>query len=137
MTEAAVKDRLSQAYWITGEIVALREARRQAYDYATRVTASFGTGRQRSPDPHRFDRMAELDNLIGQKVDELTAAKTAILNAVYLLDDPRQRTVLIEHYITGTCFEAVAFKMGYEVRQIFRIHRAALAELAATMTEKM
>ena len=137
MTAEAVKNSLSQAYWITGEIETLREARRQAYDYATRVTASFGTGRQRSPDPHRFDRMAELDGLIGQKVDELTAAKTAIINTVYSLDDPRQRTVLIEHYITGTCFEDVASKMGYEVRQIFRIHRAALAELAATMTEEM
>lgn len=80
-------------------------------------------------DPHKYDRLVELESLVDQKIDEQIALKAEILKTITQLSDRRQRLVLMEYYVEMKTFEQVAVDLHYSWRQIMNIHGHALKEV--------
>ena len=79
--------------------------------------------------PHKYDRLVELESLVDAKIDEQISLKAEILNTIMQLEDRRQRLVLMEYYIEMKTFEQVAVDIHYSWRQIMNIHGHALKEV--------
>ena len=91
---------LEQAREADEEILLLRRSMYDAWLLATNTTPRLdGIGVQSSPDPHRFDSVAELDEAIYDRVRELSALKARAVRAIASLQDPRQRQVLTAYYV--------------------------------------
>ena len=138
MTASEVKDWLSQAYLIETTIQTLMDARKRAYEQATRTTANSGKVYvTMTANPHyKSDRLAELDNQIQRQLDKLFETKAGILRVIDGIEDLNQKNVLIKRYVNGVSFGMIADQLSYDVRHIFRIHGAALQTLALQLTEQ-
>lgn len=121
---------LKRARDIDKEKDALEKAQQEARDAMTRITQNYETdGAQTSKDPHKFDRLAELDNLIAEKLAELAAVQTEILRAITMLENGKQRTVLIDYYVRCMTLEETAAEMHITFRHVLRIRKVAVQNL--------
>lgn len=124
------KQWLGRARYIDREIALLKKTKAETRDSLTKITQSYESdGAQVSKDPHKFDRLAELESMIDEKVDELTATKKEILQVIFKLEDRRQKMVLISYYIRMKTFEQIAVEMNYSFRQITNIRRRGIMEV--------
>lgn len=124
------KQWLGRARLIDREIALLQKTKAETRDSLTKITQSYESdGAQVSKDPHKFDRLAELESMIDEKVDELTATKKEILQVIFKLEDRRQKMVLISYYIRMKTFEQIAVEMNYSFRQITNIRRRGIMEV--------
>jgi DNA-directed RNA polymerase specialized sigma subunit len=122
-----VKQWLGRARYIDLEISALEQDRKIAVDRLTRITQSYDSdGAQTSPDPHKFDRIAEYDEQIQQKILELLETKSEIKAAIAKVEDGKLRCVLLKHYIDGEKWEKIALDMNYSYMHVTRLHGYAL-----------
>lgn len=126
-----VKKWLGRARYIEREIALLQKTKQETRDQLTKITQSYedNDGVQSTKDPHKFDRLAEFDSLIDEKVDELIRAKNEIIQAIFLLDDRVQKLVLISYYVRMKTFEQIAVEQNYSFRQISRIRQRGILEL--------
>ena len=62
-------------------------------------------GAQSTKDPHKYDRLVEIESLIDGKVEELVMVKAEILAAILKLNDSRERTVLKCRYVDMKTWE--------------------------------
>ena len=124
------KQWLGRARGINREIVVLSQEKQETMDRLTKITQSYeADGVQMTKDPHKFDRLVELENLIDEKLAEQAMIKTEILAAVYKVKDRRQRLVLIKRYIDGMKWEEIAHELNYSYMHVTRIHGYALQEV--------
>lgn len=72
------------------------------------------------------DRLIELERRINERTRELVRLKLAAIDAIRAVEEPRLAELLELYYIDGMTWEQVAERMGYEVRQIYRLHGLAL-----------
>lgn len=77
-------------------------------------------------------KLVELDKEIDARVDGLVELRREIEGKISALDSDMQRRLLKLRYIDGMTWERVAVEMGYERRQICRIHGYALMSLNVT-----
>ena len=75
------------------------------------------------------DRLIELEQRVNARIRELVRWEHAAMDAIDRVDDARQREVLELYYIDGLTWGQVAERMGYEVRQIYRLHGLALLKV--------
>ena len=126
------KQWLGRARAIAREIDAYKMAKQEARDQLTRITQSYESdGAQSSKDPHKYDRLVEFDNLIDQKLNELTATRIEITEAISQLEDGRHRTVLLDYYVRLMTLEQIAVEINYSYRQVKRYRAAALQRFEA------
>lgn len=124
------KQWLGRARFIDREINLLLKTKAEARDGLTRITQSYESdGTQVSKDPHKFDRLVELENMIDLKVAELNETKAEILGVIFQLEDRKQKMVLISYYIRMKTFEQIAVEMSYSFRQITNIRRRGIMEV--------
>ena len=124
------KQWLGRARYIDREIALLQKTKAETRDSLTKITQSYESdGAQVSKDPHKFDRLAELENMIDEKVDELTRTKAEIMQVIFRIEDRRQKMVLISYYIRMKTFEQIAVEMNYSFRQITNIRRRGIMEV--------
>ena len=91
------------------------------------VTQNYDSdGATGTKDPHKYDRLVELESLIDSKIDEQIALKAEILKTITQLADRRQRLVLMEYYVEMKTWEQVAVDLNYSYMHITRIHGYAL-----------
>ena len=122
------KQWLNRGRRIDQEISKLMETKELIEARLTSITQSYDSdGAQSTKDPHKFDRLVEIDSLISERADELTRTKAEILTAINQLPDSRQRMVLISYYIDGKTWEQTAVDLHYSYMHIMRIHGYALA----------
>lgn len=88
-------------------------------------------------DPHKFDRLAELESMVDEKVDELVATKAEILGTISMLKDNRQRIALTEYYLEMRTWEQVAVDINYSFPQTMRIHGYALGEISKLLKDEI
>ena len=94
------------------------------------VTQNYDSdGATGTKDPHKYDRLVELESLIDTKIDEQIALKAEILKTITQLSDRRQRLVLMEYYVEMKTWEQVAVDLNYSYMHITRIHGFALKEV--------
>lgn len=72
------------------------------------------------------DRLIELEQVVNRRTRELVRWKLLAIDAIRAVEDPRLAELLELYYIDGYTWEQVAERMGYEVRQIYRLHGVAL-----------
>ena len=75
------------------------------------------------------DRLIELERVVNQRTRELVRWKLGAIDAIRAVEEPRLAEVLELYYIDGLTWEQVAQRMGYEVRQIYRLHGVALRKV--------
>lgn len=75
------------------------------------------------------DKLIELEKRINERIREMVCLKQAAMDAIDRIEDSRQREVLELYYIDGLTWERVAERMGFEVRQIYRLHGQALLKV--------
>lgn len=116
------------------EIHLLRRTMYDAWLQAVRTTPSLdGLPVQHSPDPHKFDGIAELDEAIYDRIRELSAIKARAVRVIAMLPDPRQRKVLTAYYVDcrtadgrRRTWEMVAVELGLSFRQTMYSRDSAL-----------
>lgn len=127
---------LGRARGINREIDMLERALQDARDSATKITQNYESdGAQSSKDPHKLDRLAEYADMIREKQNDLYAMRQEITEAIYQLQDSRQRMVLFEYYINCRSWEAVAAKTHYSWRNTMYIRKTALLEFEKLFIE--
>lgn len=131
------KEWLQRGWKLDKEINALLSLRAEARRRALSISPSYkGDVVQSSANPHKFDKLVELESLIDARVDELTGIRAEILTAIAQVPDARYRTLLIERYTEFKTWEQIAVDMGYSFRQITRMHGEGIREIGAII-EKM
>lgn len=124
------KQWLGRARNIDHEIDNLIREKQRTKDRLTKITQSYESdGAQMTKDPHKFDRLAELENEIDQQVDELVETKREIMAVIKQLPDRRQRLVLMSYYIDGKTWEQTAVDLHYSYMHVMRLHGYALKEM--------
>lgn len=120
------------------EIKSLMQTRDDVFNQLTHITANLtGEDVQTSRDPHKFDRLAVLDDIINNRVDRLISIKAETVDLISKVDDWRYREILKRRYIDMQTFERIAVDMNYSWRQVIRLHGGALAEARKLLSEKM
>ena len=91
--------------------------------------------------PHKFDRLVELESLVDKKIDNLIEVKMEILDTISQVDDGTQRELLTLYYTTKDkvtnkplTWEQVAVKMNYSWRRVMEFHSSALQEVQRIIT---
>lgn len=144
MKTTNAKQWLNRARNIDREINELLREKEEVRDRVLKITQSYtGDAVQSTKDPHKFDRVVELEMEIDRNIDELVAVKTEILHGIAQLSDGRYREILRLRYCndqkdekdengehkTGCTFEQIAVKMNYSYKQICRLHGRALLKM--------
>ena len=112
------------------EINSLLRTKQETRDRLTSVTAGYdGESVQGTRDPHRYDRLAELDEKIDRRIDQLVAVKQEIMDAIAQVEDSRYRTLLTERYMEFRTWEQIAVDMNYTWRRVMQLHGEALIAL--------
>lgn len=124
------KQYLNRARHIDKEINALLAEKERTRDRLTQITQSYTRSEvQVTKDPHKFDRLVELENLIDQKVNEQIQVKTEIIQTISALEDRYQRMVLSGYYISMKTWEQVAVDMHYSFQNVMRLRKVAIWEV--------
>ena len=120
------------------EIEALLRLVQRTRESLETVTQNYDSdGAQSTKNPHKYDRLVELESLVDEKIDQQIALKAEILNTNMQLEDRRQRLVLMEYYVEMKTWEQVAVDMNYSWRQIMNIHGHALKEVQRTLENEL
>ena len=131
------KQYLNRVRRIDKEIEALLRLVQRTRESLETVTQNYDSdGAQSTKNPHKYDRLVELESLVDEKIDQQIALKAEILNTIMQLEDRRQRLVLMEYYIEMKTFEQVAVDIHYSWRQIMNIHGHALKEVQKLLAEQ-
>lgn len=124
------KQYLNRARRIDKEIDALLRLVQTTRESLESVTQNYDSdGATGTKNPHKFDRLVELESLVDSKVDELIALKTDILDTISKLKDNRQRILLTKYYLQMLTWEQVAVDMDYSFQHTMRMHGYALREI--------
>lgn len=124
------KQYLNRARRIDKEIDALLRLVQTTRESLESVTQNYDAdGSQATKNPHKFDRLVELEVLVDSKVDELIDLKAEILGTISKLADNRQRIILTEYYLEMKTWEQVAVDMNYSFQHTMRMHGYALTEV--------
>lgn len=132
------KEWLKRGWKLDQEIAALERTKQATRERLMSVTAGYdGEPVQGTRDPHRYDRLVELEEKINQRIDQLVAVKREIVDAIAQVPDSRYRTLLTERYVNIRSWWQIAMDMDYSRQHVDRLHSQALKEFAAVMSEKM
>ena len=124
------KQYLNRVRRIDKEIEVLLRQVQRTRERLESVTQNYDSdGATGTKDPHKYDRLVELESLIDTKIDEQIALKAEILKTIMQLQDRRHRLVLMEYYVEMKTWEQVAVDLGYAWRHVMRLHGLALKAL--------
>ena len=124
------KQYLNRVRRIDKEIEALLRLVQRTRESLETVTQNYDSdGAQSTKNPHKYDRLVELESLVDEKIDQQIALKAEILNTIMQLEDRRQRLVLMEYYVEMKTWEQVAVDMNYAFRHVIRLHGMALKSI--------
>ena len=119
---------------IDKEIEALQRMVQKTRDSVESITQKYdGDGAQTTKNPHKFDRLVELEALVDEKIQEQLALKAETLDTISKLKDRRQRLILTEYYLEMKTWEQVAVDIGYTYQHTMRIHGYALKAISEIM----
>lgn len=127
------KEWLSRGWKLHGEINALLEEKKLAFDLACSATASTDKERvtttRRNCSEDKFIRYAEYERQIDSRIDMLYRIKQEIRQAIEQVENPIYRTLLIKRYLNFKTWEKIAEEMNYSYMHITRLHGKALQEV--------
>lgn len=113
---------------IDGKIEQVKELR----GLAESVSHSFGTGGFTGVSDRvgkTVAKIVDMNNEISRRIDRLLELKNEIESVIAQVEEPMLRQLLTLRYINGREWERIALDMGYECRQVYRLHSRALASV--------
>lgn len=124
-----VKQWLSRGRFLKKEIDALQIIRDEEFARCMAVTSkSTVENISYSANPHKMDRLIELDSLLMVKLNELYKIEKEITEAIYKVEDSTLRTLLLYRYISSQTWEQIAVAMSYTYQHVCRLHGRALQD---------
>lgn len=124
------KQILSKGRWLDREINSLIKTRDETKDRLTHITQNYdGDGAQSTKDPHKFDKLVELEDQINGMIDDLVDQKMLSLNLISHLDDSRERMILKLYYVDFLSWEQVAVSANLSWTHTMRLRKSALSKL--------
>ena len=118
---------LNRGWKLDTEIKMLEQAKAEERRRVLSITSSpSNTVVSGTKDPHKYDRLIELENKIDEIIDREIAIKKEILDFISMISDVRYRGLLIARYVRFMTWERIAVQMHYGYRQTLRLHKAAL-----------
>lgn len=127
---------MNRARSIESNINALSAAKENAKSQVLRITPNYGSdGSQSSKNPHKYDRLVELESLIDQKIDEQLLVKQEILTMISRLQDTRQQAILTNYYINMMTLEEIATKVRYSYPHVKRLRAKAMVKIQEILNE--
>lgn len=125
---------LNRARHIDREIDILLAEKQRAKDRLLQITQSYTRSEaQTSKDPHKMDRIVELENQIDQKVDLLYETQIEIGDMIGHLENQAHREALTGYYLSMMTWERVAVEMHYSFHHVMRIRKEAIREVEALL----
>lgn len=123
---------------IDREINELMKEKEEVRDRVCKITQSYtGDAVQSTKDPHKFDRVVELEMEIDRHIDQLIEVKTEIIHGIMQLSDGRYREILRLRYLSGKTFEQIAVEMNYSWRHVCTLHGRALLKMEEVVNGKV
>lgn len=118
---------LNRGWKLDTEIKMLEQAKAEERRRVLSITSSpSNTVVSGTKDPHKYDRLIELESKIDEIIDREIAIKKEILDFISMINDVRYRGLLIARYVRFMTWERIAVQMHYGYRQTLRLHKAAL-----------
>lgn len=134
------KQFLNRARRIDREISQLLELQQHTRDRLTNITQTLNADViSGSHDPHKFDKLAELESDINMKIDELVEVKREIFITLMKVQTRNVRLAMIGYYLDMKTWEQIAVDMNYSYENIMKLRRRGLIEvelLINSQTEK-
>lgn len=133
MTKAEIKRRLNAISWLDDELKIL-DAKIERYETMTQGHAIRydAVKVQTSPGDPVSKAMEKLYELMGKRKKVQTKMIKAVAEAADLIDlvcDTKGRLVLHHRYINCMTWRAIAERMGYAERHIYRLHDDSIDEI--------
>lgn len=124
------KQWLFRARHLDREINDLCEEKQRTRDKLLKITQSYSRSEaQTSQDPHKMDGLADLDDQIDRKVEELKAIIKETRDVIFRLDRSSYRMALNGYFLDGKTWEQVAVDMNYSFQGVMRIRKQAIKEV--------
>ena len=128
------KQYMNRVRRVDQEIQMLERMIQKTRDSVESMTQKYdGDGAQATKNPHKFDRLVELEGLVDQKIQEQLTLKAETLLTIGKLKDRRQRMILTEYYLEMKTWEQVAVDIGYSYQHVMRLHGYALKAVSEIM----
>lgn len=122
-----IKAWLNRGWKLDTEIKMLEQAKAEERRRVLSITSSpSNTVVSGTKDPHKYDRLIELESKIDEIIDREIAIKKEILDFISMITDVRYRGLLIARYVRFMTWERIAVQMHYGYRQTLRLHKEAL-----------
>ena len=133
-----VKAWLNRARGVDEEIRGLERTRREMFERLTSVTQSYDKASViSSPDPHKLDGAAALDEKITEQINRLTMIQTEILEAICQLKESRLRNVLKCRYVDCKSLVQTARVCNYSEKHTKRLQRIGLAAMSDILRDEL
>ncbi len=104
-----------------------------------RVTPYYGHhagGKGKGDKADAIVRLMETRERCNDAIDAYADYKSNCIALLMQMDDPTSRSLLIARYVDYKDFDQMAESMGYERRQIFRLHGIALAKFGNVLKKQ-
>ena len=96
-----------------------------------RLTSLPGGGQRRTSSVEEYvSKIVDLTRELDAQIDDYVDLTRAIEAAIDALEDGRMRDLLRWRYMGGWSWERIGRAMGYEQRQVYRLHALALSAFA-------
>lgn len=113
---------------LDAHINSLLETRDKLWTGLTSTTARYtGDVVDGTKDPHKYDGLVAMEDMIDREIDRLQTTKAEIMEAILQLQDVRYRDVLMKRYVDIKTWEQIAVEMNYTYRRVTQLHGEALA----------
>ena len=121
------KEWFSRGRRLDAHINSLLSTRDKLWEGLTSTTARYTADVvDGTKDPHKFDALAAMEDMIDREVDRLYSVKQEILEVVLRLGDTRYQDLLMKRYVDIKTWEQIAVEMNYTYRRITQLHGEAL-----------
>ena len=125
-----------RARGIEKEIQALRDARQRTFDQLVRMTQNYESdGAQNTKDPHKYDKLSELNDLIDRKETALMNARYEITEVILQVPSGNQRSVLLKYFVGGKTLEEIAVENGCSARNVQNVRKRGLSWIEKNFPE--
>ena len=134
-----VKEYLNQIRYIDNEVQAHLEERSRLRQAIELKTTSYNDNKVQETNSSDYDeryiKYVDMADMINNKIDALIELKMKVSSEIDQLDKAEHRLLLRQRYINLKSFEQIAVQMGYEIRQVHRIHGNALQNMSLNVME--
>ena len=133
------KEYLNQIRYTNQEIQSRIDEKNQLRSAVSLKTSSFQSDKVQESGTLNYDdkymKFIEVAEEINDKIDNLVDLKLSVSNEIDRLDKSEHRILLRLRYINLQSFESIAVSMGYDIRQVHRLHGNALQAFSERVTK--